>query len=84
MAVAWAGRVAARVGDMAAVEDYRLWGDTVGGGILGTVGEIRVAPQGSTVSPAGLTGAFWGQYTYRRATPADQLVPALPHLVLTP
>jgi hypothetical protein len=56
----------------------------VGGGYLGTVGEIRVATPGSTVSPAGLTGTFWGQYTYRRATPEDQLVPALPHLVLTP
>jgi tetratricopeptide (TPR) repeat protein len=84
VAVAWAGRVAARVGDLAAVEDYRLWGDTVGGGMLGTVGEIRVAAQGSTVAPAGLTGAFWGQYTYRRATPPDQLVQTLPHLVLTP
>jgi hypothetical protein len=35
-------------------------------------------------SPLGLTGTFWGQYTYRRATPDDQLVPTLPHLVRTP
>ncbi|HSW42532.1 MAG TPA: O-antigen ligase family protein [Patescibacteria group bacterium] len=84
VAVAWAGRVAARAGDRAAVSEYRLWANTVVGTAAAAVGEIRVAPAGSTVSPAGLTGTFWGQYTYRRPTPADQLVPALPSLVLTP
>ncbi|HEY5435258.1 MAG TPA: hypothetical protein VIK13_08490, partial [Candidatus Limnocylindrales bacterium] len=82
-AVAWAGRVAARAGDMAAVERYRLWAETVITTASG-VGEIRVAPTGSATSPVGLTGTFWGQYTYRRATPDDQLVPSLPHLVQTP
>jgi len=82
-AVAWAGRVAARAGDLAAVGQYRLWSETVISTSAG-VGEIRVAPVGSTALPAGLTGTFWGQYTYRRATPGDQLVPSLPHLVLTP
>ena len=46
VAVAWAGRVAARVGDLAAVADYRLWADTVVGTAGGAVGEIRVAPNG--------------------------------------
>lgn len=84
VAVAWAGRVAARAGDRAALYGYRLWAETVVGTASTTVGEIRVAPPGSDVAPAGLTGTFWGQYTYRRPTPEDQLVPSLPHLVLTP
>jgi O-antigen ligase len=83
-AVAWAGRVAARAGDRDALEDYRLWGNTVGGGYFGVVGEVRLAVEGMTGARTGLTGTFWGQYTYRRATPEDQLVPSLPHLVLTP
>ena len=83
-AVAWAGRVASRAGDLPAVGRYRLWADTVAGTASGAVGDIRVAPAGSAVSAAGLTGTFWGQYTYRRPTPPDQLVPTLPHLVLTP
>ena len=47
-AVAWAGRVAAREGDLAAVAEYRLWADTVVGTASAAVGEIRVAPTGST------------------------------------
>jgi len=83
-AVAWAGRVAARAGDPASVARYRLWADTVVGASSGSVGEVRVAPTGPALSPMGLTGTFWGQYTYRRATPQDQLVPSLPHLIRTP
>jgi tetratricopeptide (TPR) repeat protein len=83
-AVAWAGRVAGRVGAPEQVGRYRLWADIVAGTASGAVGEIRVALAGSEAVPAGLNGTFWGQYTYRRPTPADQLVPSLPHLVLTP
>jgi len=83
--VAWAGRVAARAGDLAAVERYRLWADTVVGTASAAVGEIRVASKSTgPVVLLGLGGTFWGQYTYRRATPQDQLVPTLPHLVRTP
>jgi hypothetical protein len=63
---------------------YRLWAVIVAGPASGAVGEIRVAPAGSEAVPAGLNSTFWGQYTYRRPTPADQLVPSLPHLMLTP
>lgn len=84
VAVAWAGRVAARVGDGAAVERYRRWADVVTGGASAAVGEIVVAAPEATDADAGLNGTFWGQYTYRRATPADQLVPSLPHLRLAP
>ena len=85
VAVAWAGRVAARAGDLAAVERYRLWADTVSGGSAAAVAEARVAgPKTGADSLLGLTGTFWGQYTYRRATPTDQLLPTLPHLVQTP
>jgi hypothetical protein len=76
--------VAARAGDLAALDDYRLWADTMNGVSSATVGEIRVAPAGSAVSPTGLGGTYWGRFTYRRGTPEDQLLPALPHLVLTP
>lgn len=80
-AVTWAARVAGRAGDLAAVTRYRLWALTEAGTASGP---IRVAPAGSSVSPAGLTDLFWGQYTFRRATPDDQLVPSLPHLVEEP
>jgi hypothetical protein len=83
-AVAWAGRVAARDGDLPVVARYRLWADTVVETASGMVAEIRVAPKGSTVSPAGLSGVLWGLYTYRRATPEAQLVPSLPQLVDIP
>jgi tetratricopeptide (TPR) repeat protein len=82
-AVAWAGRVAARAGDLVGLQRYRVWAITVTNTAF-QVGEVRVAPAGVSVSPAGLNSPFWGQYTYRRATPQDQLVPSLPHLVPTP
>ena len=84
VAVAWAGRVAARADDTDAVDRYRLWADTDVGGASEEVGEVGVAPTG-TVNPGfGLTGSFWGQYTYRRPTPGDQLVPGLPYLTRVP
>ena len=81
--VVWAGRVAARRGDDRDAERYRAWAEILVGGLGATVREIRVGGPAVTAADdvAGISGLYYGHYTYRRPTPANQLVPDLPHLV---
>ncbi len=85
LTVAWAARIAGRRGDEVNADRYRTWLAVVNDGANAAGHEIRIGDPGQAMSrpvdPAGLGGLFYGTYTYRRPTPWDQLVPALPHLV---
>ncbi len=82
-AISYSARVAARAKDYERSQMYRDWADTVAGGSGSLGAEIEVGkPQSAGQPVAGLNSIAWGIYTYRRSTPADQLVPELPHLVL--
>ncbi len=78
----WAARIAARRGDDAEVLRYRRWMDVVIGGAGAGGREVRVDwTHARSDELTGLSGEYYGHYTYRRATPWDQLVPGLPALV---
>lgn len=84
VAITYAARVAARAGDYDRAQMYRDWADTVWGNAGAQGAELKVGEPKKPGAPAtGINSITWGLYTYRRATPADQLVPGLPHLVLT-
>ncbi len=83
-AITYSARVAARAKDYQRSQMYRDWADTVGGNTGALGAEVAVGePQSPGRPVAGLNSIAWGIYTYRRPTPSDQLVPSLPHLVLT-
>jgi O-antigen ligase len=79
--VSWCARVAARDGDRAAAARYRDWASTIDGYSGATAAEMRVVAHLVPGDPiAGVSGSFYGVYTYRRPTPIDQLAPGLPRL----
>jgi hypothetical protein len=56
--------------------------DVVSSGTSSLGGELRVN-EGTPIGPIAGDAAFiWGTFTYRRATPADLLVPSLVHLIV--
>jgi len=75
----WSARVAARSGDQARAAAFRIWMDGPNPGSSSTSYEVRVTTEPSD-KVAGMNSLFYGHYTYRRPTSADQLVSALPHL----
>lgn len=77
--LAWCSRIAERFGDHAGALRFRQWADIASGSIGATGLTVRVTDAGP-INPAGSNAEFYGQYTYRRPTPWDQLVPGLPHL----
>ncbi|MFN8629639.1 MAG: hypothetical protein U0838_04755 [Chloroflexota bacterium] len=79
--VGWCARLAARNGDAEKALQYRVWLEIIAAYSSSLGLEVRVVPK---LSPggSGAAGAIWqtyGIYTYRRPTPADLLMPSLPH-----
>jgi O-antigen ligase len=79
--IVWCARVTARAGDSEASLRYREWASGIDGFSGATAAEMRVewqsGPGESIVLP---NPYFYGDFTYRRRTPFDQLVPGLPQL----
>lgn len=76
----WCARILRRAGNPERAETYTKWAETVAA--LSSVGgfEPRVVNSDESYTIAGVNSLFYGHFTYRRPTPSDQLVPALPHL----
>jgi O-antigen ligase/Tfp pilus assembly protein PilF len=78
--VGWCARLAAHAGDASAAATYRYWLEIISPYSSSLGLEVRVTdeltPGGS---PAGAIWQTYGIYTYRRPTPADLLLPGLPH-----
>lgn len=82
-AVTWAARLALRYRDPVNAARLERWSDLLSGYGVGGY-EVHVHPGTWSGPAAGLTGTFYGQYTYRRPTPPDQLLITLPHLLYEP
>ena len=78
--VLWCARVAEHVGDAATAQRFRSWADDLNGGAGWAATNVRVVARASGRDLAGINSEFYGQYTYRRPTPWDQIVSVLPHL----
>jgi tetratricopeptide (TPR) repeat protein len=81
-ALSWCARISAHSGRAPDADRYRAEMDTVTAGSSVVAYELRVMTK-PVVGPTipGDAAWFWGIYTYRRAIPADMLVPSLVHLV---
>lgn len=83
VAITYSARIAARAHEFDRAQQFRAWADS-----LTSAGELSaeiavIEPHGAAGPVAGANCIAWGIYTYRRPTPPDQLVPGLPHLVMT-
>lgn len=79
--VVWCARVTAHAGDRETSLRYRDWASTIDGYAGGGAAEMRVVAQrepGDIIAGSG--AGFYGDYTYRRPTPDEYLVPGLPLL----
>jgi O-antigen ligase len=80
--VVWSSTLAARNGDLAARDRYRLWAAITGGSLGSAIGEDIIVTDTPRIrfQVPGPNANFQGLYTYRRSYPWDLLVPGLPKL----
>jgi tetratricopeptide (TPR) repeat protein len=76
----WCARTSAHIGDENKSIEMRRLLEVLGPGSSGR-SLLRIG-DASSGAPAGNLARYWGTFTYRRATPADMLVPGLVHLAL--
>ncbi len=83
-AAVWSAFLAARDGDTAARDQFRVWAGLVGGSLGTAIGQDTVVTDApwNRRQVAGPNANFQGIYTYRRLYPWDLLVPGLPKLTL--
>jgi hypothetical protein len=82
--VVWSASLAARDGDVAARNRFRVWSGLIGGSLGTAIGQDTVITDDppNRRQVVGPNANFQGLYTYRHLYPWDLLVPGLPKLTL--